>query len=89
MALFISLGQLFTQQPGKRVTWVTTIGNFLDRRAMVQRPNIVDDLFAGPVSLAVVEEGVLASDAGLQYLVTIENRSPVAVSYNINAWDPL
>jgi len=88
MALFTSVGGFFRQQPGTRVTWTAWVGNNLDRRAMVLRPNISDDIL-GTASLVVVEEGVLASDAGIQYTVSIENRGSQSVQYNLNLWDPL
>jgi len=88
MALFTSVGPLFRQQPGTQVTWTAWVGNNLDRRAMVLRPNVSDDVL-GTASLAVVAEGILASDAGIQYSVTIENRGSQSVQYNLNLWDPL
>ena len=89
MALFVSVGGFFTQQPGPPVTWTTTIGNNLDRRIVIQAPNINDDLFAGPAHLAVLNQAVVASDSGLNYQVTIQNPGLRPVTYNLNIQDPL
>jgi hypothetical protein len=88
MALFISVGGFFTQQPGTQVTWSTTFGAGLDRRIVIQAPNISDDIL-GVVQLAVLDQAVVASDNGLAYHVTIENRSTRTVTYNLNIQDPL
>jgi hypothetical protein len=88
MALMTSIGGFFRQQPGSRVTWTAWVGNNLDRRAMVLRPNISDDIL-GTAALVVVEEGILEGDFGVQYTVTIDNRGPQSVRYNLNLWDPL
>jgi hypothetical protein len=47
MSLFISVGNIFRQQPASTVTWSTTFGSGLDRRIVIQAPNISDDIL-GP-----------------------------------------
>jgi hypothetical protein len=89
MALFVSLGGFFVQEPNTVVTWTTSIGNNLDRQVLTQAPNIVDDLFAGPATLVVLNQAVVASSSGIVYQVTIQNPGPRAVRYNLNAQDPL
>jgi hypothetical protein len=88
MALFVSVGGFFTQQPGTVVTWSTTFGAGLDRRVVIQAPNISDDIL-GTVQLVVLDQGVVASNNGLAYTVTIRNPSAHTVRYNLNIQDPL
>jgi hypothetical protein len=88
MALFISVGGFFIQQPGTQVTWSTTFGSGLDRRIVIQAPNISDDIL-GVVQLVVVDQAVVASNDGLSYRVTIKNPSARSVRYNLNIQDPL
>jgi hypothetical protein len=90
MSLFISIGGFFTQQPGTTVTWSTSFGDGfgLDRRIVIQAPNISDDIL-GIVQLQVTNQTVLASNNGLAYLVTIHNPSFQSVRYNLNVQDPL
>jgi len=88
MSLFISVGGFFRQQPGTTVTWITTFGSGLDRRIVIQAPNISDDIL-GSVQLDATQQSVVASDNGLSYLVTIRNPSTQSVQYNLNIQDPL
>jgi hypothetical protein len=88
MALFISIGGFFIQQPGTQVTWSTTFGSGLDRRLVIQAPNISDDIL-GVVQLVAVDQAVVASNSGLSYNVTIKNPSTRSVRYNLNIQDPL
>ena len=88
MALFVSVGGFFRQQPGTTVTWITTYPNGQDRRVVIQAPNISDDIL-GSVQLDVVQQSVLASNNGLAYPVTIRNPSSQSVQYNLNVQDPL
>ena len=88
MALFISVGGFFIQQPGTQVSWSTTFGSGLDRRIVIQAPNISDDIL-GVVQLVVVDQAVVASNSGLSYNVTIKNPSTRSVRYNLNIQDPL
>jgi hypothetical protein len=88
MALFTSVGGFFIQQPGTQVTWSTTFGSGLDRRVVIQAPNISDDIL-GVVQLVVVDQAVVASNSGLSYNVTIKNPSSRSVRYNLNILDPL
>jgi len=88
MALFISVGGFFIQQPGTQVTWSTTFGSGLDRRIVIQAPNISDDIL-GVVQLVVTDQAVVASNDGLSYRVTIKNPSASSVRYNLNIQDPL
>ncbi len=89
MALFVSVGGFFIQQPDTEVTWWTTYGTGLDRRVVIQAPNISDDIL-GVVQLVVLNQGVVAtSDNSLAYTVTIRNPSSRAVRYNLNIQDPL
>jgi hypothetical protein len=90
MSLFTSVGNFFRQQPGTTVTWSTTFGRGfgLDRRIVIQAPNISDDIL-GQVQLDVVQQSVVASNDGLSYLVTIRNSSTQSVQYNLNIQDPL
>ena len=88
MSLFTSVGNFFRQQPGTTVTWSTTFGSGLDRRIVIQAPNISDDIL-GQVQLDVVQQSVVASSDGLSYLVTIRNPSAQSVQYNLNIQDPL
>ena len=90
MSLFVSVGNLFTQHPGTTVTWSTSFGTGfgLDRRIVIQAPNIVDDIL-GVVQLSVVSQAVVASNNGLAYLVTIHNPGTQSVTYNLNIQDPL
>ena len=90
MALFVSVGGFFTQQPGTTATWSTSFGSGfgLDRRIVIKAPNISDDIL-GVVQLVVTDQAVLASNNGLAYLVTIQNPSPRPVRYNLNIQDPL
>jgi hypothetical protein len=90
MTLFTSVGGFFTQQPGTTVTWSTSFGSGfgLDRRIVIQAPNISDDIL-GIVQLEVIKQTVLASNNGLAYLVTIHNPSSHSVRYNLNVQDPL
>jgi len=88
MALFISVGGFFIQQPGTQVTWSTTFGSGLDRRIVIQAPNISDDIL-GVVQLVAVDQAVVASNSGLSYNVTIKNPSTRSVRYNLNIQDPL
>jgi hypothetical protein len=90
MSLFISVGGFFTQQPGTTVTWSTSFGSGfgLDRRIVIQAPNISDDIL-GVVRLNVTQQSVVASNNGLAYLVTINNPSARPVRYNLNVQDPL
>lgn len=89
MALFVSVGGFFTQQPGTQVTWTTTYGFGADRRVVIQAPNISDDIL-GVATLVVVDQAVVAhGDNGLSYNVTIRNDSTRPVRYNLNVQDPL
>jgi len=90
MSLFVSVGNFFRQQPGTTVTWSTTFGSGfgLDRRIVIQAPNISDDIL-GQVQLDVIQQSVVASNDGLSYLVTIRNPSTQSVQYNLNIQDPL
>ena len=88
MALFVSVGGFFRQQPGTTVTWTTTYPNGADRRVVIQAPNISDDIL-GSAQLDVVQQSVVASNDGLAYLVTIRNPSSQSVQYNLNIQDPL
>ena len=88
MALFVSIGGFFRQQPGTTVTWTTTYPNGQDRRIVIQAPNISDDIL-GTVQLDVIEQSVQATDTGLAYLVTIRNPGSQSVQYNLNVQDPL
>ena len=88
MSLFVSVGGFFRQQPGTTVTWTTTYPNGLDRRVVIQAPNISDDIL-GSIQLDVVQQSVVASNNGLAYLVTIRNPSSQSVQYNLNVQDPL
>ena len=88
MALFTSVGGFFIQQPGTQVSWSTTFGSGLDRRVVIQAPNISDDIL-GEVQLVVVDQAVVASNDGLSYRVTIKNPSASSVRYNLNIQDPL
>jgi hypothetical protein len=90
MSLFISVGGFFRQQPGTTVTWSTSFGSGfgLDRRIVIQAPNISDDIL-GVVELDVTQQSVVASNNGLAYLVTIRNPSTQSVQYNLNVQDPL
>jgi hypothetical protein len=88
MTLFVSVGGFFTQQPGTEVTWSTTFGSGQDRRVVIQAPNISDDIL-GVVQLVVLDQGVVASNNGLAYTVTVRNPSARAVRYNLNIQDPL
>ena len=88
MALFVSVGGFFIQQPGTQVTWSTTFGSGLDRRVVLQAPNISDDIL-GVVQLVVLDQGVVATNDGLSYTVTIKNPSTHSVRYNLNIQDPL
>ena len=88
MALFVSVGGFFIQQPGTQVTWSTTFGSGLDRRVVIQAPNISDDIL-GVVQLVVLDQGVVASNSGLSYTVTIRNPGNQSVRYNLNIQDPL
>jgi hypothetical protein len=90
MSLFVSVGGFFTQQPGTTVTWSTSFGSGfgLDRRVVIQAPNISDDIL-GQVTLTVTSQSVLASNNGLAYLVTIHNPGTQPVRYNLNVQDPL
>jgi len=89
MALFTSVGGFFIQQPGTEVTWRTTYDSGLDRRVVIQAPNISDDILA-EVQLVVLNQGVVAtSDNSLAYTVTIRNPSDLSVRYNLNIQDPL
>jgi hypothetical protein len=88
MSLFTSVGGFFIQQPGTQVTWSTTFGSGLDRRIVIQAPNISDDIL-GVVQLVVADQAVVASTDGLSYRVTIKNPSASSVRYNLNIQDPL
>jgi len=89
MALFVSVGGFFIQHPDTEVTWLTTYGTGLDRRVVIQAPNIDDDIL-GEVQLVVLNQGVVAtSDNSLGYTVTIRNPSSASVRYNLNIQDPL
>jgi hypothetical protein len=88
MALFVSVGGFFTQQPGTQVTWSTIFGSGMDRRIVIQAPNISDDII-GVVQLVVVDQAVVATNSGLSYNVTIKNPSTRSVTYNLNIQDPL
>lgn len=89
MALFISVGGFFVQQPGTQVTWSTSFGSGVDRRVVNQAPNISDDVL-GVVELQVLDQSVVANgDNQIAYHVTIRNPSTRAVRYNLNVWDPL
>jgi len=88
MSLFVSVGGFFRQQPGTTVTWSTSFGSGLDRRIVIQAPNISDDIL-GVVELDVIQQSVVASNNGLAYLVTISNPSTQSVQYNLNIQDPL
>ncbi|HEX7288664.1 MAG TPA: hypothetical protein VF532_20940 [Candidatus Angelobacter sp.] len=89
MALLVSIGGFFTQQPGTVVTWTISLFNNQDRRVVTLAPNINDDLFAGPATLVVLNQIVVASDHGVVYQTTIQNPGPRAVRYNINSLDAL
>jgi len=55
MALFVSVGGFLIQQPETEVTWWTTYGKGLDRRVVIQAPNISDDIL-GVVQLVVLNQ---------------------------------
>jgi len=88
MALFTSVLGFYRQQPGTTVTWSVMYPNGQDRRVVVQAPNISDDII-GSVELDVLQQGVVATNSGLLYLVTISNSGTQSVQYNLNVWDPL
>jgi hypothetical protein len=86
MAQHRSVGGLFTLDPGQTVFWTTVIGSGLDGGVVVQAPNIVDDVI-GSDQLVVLNQGVVATNAGLNYTVTIQNPGTNPVPHNLNVQD--
>ena len=86
MAQHRSVGGLFTLEPGETVTWFTTIGSGLDGGVVVQAPNIIDDVIGSDV-LVTVNQGVIATNNGLNYTIVITNPGPNPVPHNLNVQD--
>ncbi|RZF26901.1 hypothetical protein EVC45_25760 [Paraburkholderia sp. UYCP14C] len=86
MAQYRSLGGLFTLEPGQTVTWTTAIGGGLDGGVVVQAPNIIDDVIGSDV-LVTVNQGVIATNNGLNYTITITNPGSRPVPHNLNVQD--
>jgi len=86
MAQNRGVGGLFTLEPGQTVTWTTTIGSGLDGGVVLQAPNIIDDVIGSDV-LVTVNQGVIATNSGLNYTITITNSGSNPVPHNLNVQD--
>lgn len=86
MAQYRSVGGLFTLEPGQTVFWTTTIGSGLDGGIVVQAPNIIDDVLGSDV-LVIVNQGVIATNSGLNYTIAVNNPGTQPVPHNLNIQD--
>jgi hypothetical protein len=86
MAQYRSVGGLLTLEPGWTAFWTTTIGSGLDGGVVVQAPNIIDDVIGSDI-LVIVNQGVIATNNGLNYTIAIYNPGTTPVPHNLNIQD--